>query len=54
LGVPGTSNAITIAQKLGWKYRLVEKSAWYLNRPERETGALIEELNRPSANWMKT
>ena len=44
MGVPGTSNAITIAQKLGLSVSVIEKARRYLTTPERDTAALIEEL----------
>ncbi len=44
LGVPGTSNAITIARRLGLSDSVIEKAWSFLSRPHRESAELIEEL----------
>ncbi len=57
LGIPGTSNAITIAQKLGLRPDVIEKAKAALSAPVRESAALIEELewkNRKLQEELKT
>ncbi|MEB3287081.1 MAG: Smr/MutS family protein [Vampirovibrionales bacterium] len=44
LGVPGTSNAITIAQKLGIEDAVTRKARAYLAAPVRDAGDLIASL----------
>lgn len=44
LGVPGSSNAITIAQMLGLKPVVIDRAKRALSAPVRESSQLIEEL----------
>lgn len=44
IGVPGASNAITIAQKLGLKQRVIDKANASLSAPVREASDLLQEL----------
>lgn len=44
LGVPGASNAITIAQKLGLKDSVIVKARANLSAPARESSELLQEL----------
>jgi len=44
IGVPGASNAITIAQKLGLKTSVIEKAKAALSAPVRESADLLQEL----------
>jgi DNA mismatch repair protein MutS2 len=46
LGIPGTSNAITIAQRLGLKPKVIEKARSALSQPVRESAELIESLEQ--------
>ncbi len=46
LGTPGTSNAITIAQRLGLKGAVVEKARRALSQPVRDSASLIESLEQ--------
>lgn len=46
LGTPGTSNAITIAQRLGLKPAVIQKARRALSQPTRESASLIEELEQ--------
>lgn len=44
LGVPGSSNAITIAAKLGLKQSVVDQARMFLGAPARESSELLQEL----------
>jgi DNA mismatch repair protein MutS2 len=44
IGVPGASNAITIAQKLGLKQQVIDKAKASLSAPVREAADLLQEL----------
>ncbi len=44
LGVPGASNAITIAQRLGLKGKVIENAKLSLSAPVRESADLLQEL----------
>lgn len=44
IGVPGASNAITIAQKLGLKQKVIDKAKAALSAPVREAADLLQEL----------
>lgn len=46
LGVPGASNAITIAQKLGIKEKVIFKAKASLSAPARESAELLQELEQ--------
>ena len=45
-GIPGASNAFTIARRLGIAEEVLERAASYLGQGEREGLELLEELNR--------
>ncbi|WP_432822024.1 endonuclease MutS2 [Trichloromonas sp.] len=45
-GIPGASNAFTIARRLGIAEEVLERAAGYLGQGEREGLELLEELNR--------
>jgi DNA mismatch repair protein MutS2 len=45
-GIPGASNAFTIARRLGIGEEVLERAAGYLGQGEREGLELLEELNR--------
>ena len=45
-GIPGASNAFTIARRLGLPEEVLERAGRYLGEGEREGLELIEELNR--------
>ncbi|MBY0404872.1 MAG: Smr/MutS family protein [Cyanobacteria bacterium] len=44
IGTPGTSHAITIAQRLGLNSSVIQKARAALSQPVRESASLIEEL----------
>lgn len=44
LGVPGASNAITIAQRLGLKPTVIERAKMAMSAPVRESADLLQEL----------
>lgn len=44
IGVPGASNAITIAQKLGLKQSVIDKAKAALSAPVRDAAELLQEL----------
>jgi len=44
IGIPGASNAITIAQKLGLKQQVIDKAKAALSAPVREAADLLQEL----------
>jgi DNA mismatch repair protein MutS2 len=46
LGVPGASNAITIAQKLGLKESVIQRAKASLSAPVRESADLLQELEQ--------
>lgn len=46
MGIPGTSNAITIARRLGLDDAIVAKAQAALSAPARDSAQLIEELER--------
>jgi DNA mismatch repair protein MutS2 len=57
IGVPGASNAITIAQKLGLKQRVIDKAKAALSAPVREAADLLQELetrNRQLADELQS
>ncbi len=45
-GIPGASNAFTIARRLGLSEAVLDKASEYLGQGEREGLELLEELNR--------
>jgi len=45
-GIPGASNAFTIARRLGLPEEVLERAGTYLGQGEREGLELLEELNR--------
>ncbi len=57
IGVPGASNAITIAQKLGLKQSVINKAKASLSAPVREAADLLQELetrNRQLADELQS
>ena len=57
IGVPGASNAITIAQKLGLKQSVIDKAKASLSAPVREAADLLQELetrNRQLADELQS
>jgi len=57
IGVPGASNAITIAQKLGLKQGVIDKAKAALSAPVREAADLLQELetrNRQLADELRS
>jgi DNA mismatch repair protein MutS2 len=57
IGVPGASNAITIAQKLGLKQVVIDKAKASLSAPVREAADLLQELetkNRQLADELQS
>lgn len=57
IGVPGASNAITIAQKLGLKESVINKAKASLSAPVREAADLLQELetrNRQLADELQS
>ena len=51
-GIPGASNAFTIARRLGFPEPLLERAAGYLDRGEREGLEVLERLNRLRNNFV--
>ncbi len=57
IGVPGASNAITIAQKLGIQQHVIDKAKAALSAPVREAADLLQELetrNRQLADELQS
>lgn len=44
MGTPGSSNALTIARRIGLSEGLIESARNYLSQPVRDTGKMLEDL----------
>ncbi len=54
IGVPGASNAITIARRLGLKTTVTERAKSYLSQPLKESAELLEDLERKNRKLGET
>jgi DNA mismatch repair protein MutS2 len=46
LGIPGTSNALMIAERLGVQTEVIQRAKAHLSQPNRESSTLIQELEQ--------
>jgi DNA mismatch repair protein MutS2 len=46
LGIPGTSNALMIAERLGVQAEVIQRAKAHLSQPNRESSTLIQELEQ--------
>ncbi|MDX2084939.1 MAG: Smr/MutS family protein [Candidatus Melainabacteria bacterium] len=52
MGIPGASNALIIAERLGLKSSIIQRAHTWLDSPSRESAALLAELEEKS-RWLE-